>query len=365
MNERDISKAIVELTQALIRFQTTPSHPGELNRCADFIGTWLQNQDIRYQRIQSQGVPSFLVLPASGFAPVLLMSHIDVVEGPDALFVPRIEGEKLYGRGSLDDKYAVALSLILFQNNLRRVREKGGDQSWMPFGLMITGDEETGGENGAKVALKQVNTRFGIVLDGGDLSQIVVKEKGIARLKLSATGKSAHGARPWLGENAIEKLMGDYRQIQRFFPCFSDPDHWHRSLNLGWIRGGKSVNQVPDFAEALLDIRFIETDDIAALTEAMAGAVSGELTVQAIHPVFDGGDSPHLDLLLRIAKKSRLAYEDGGSDARFLSARGIAGIVWGADGGRSHHSPDEHVHIPSLSELYRILDAFLNRATSI
>ena len=79
----------------------------------------------------------------------------------------------------------------------------------MPFGIIITADEEIGGANGARQALKEIKAAFCVALDGGSLKKIVIKEKGIVRLKLVARGKTAHGARPWLGENAIEKLIED------------------------------------------------------------------------------------------------------------------------------------------------------------
>jgi len=65
-----------------------------------------------------------------------------------------------------------------------------------PFDLR---DEEIGGHDGAQAALAQLKADFAIALDGGNLRKIVVKEKGILRLKLISRGKTAHGARPWLG----------------------------------------------------------------------------------------------------------------------------------------------------------------------
>jgi succinyl-diaminopimelate desuccinylase len=50
-----------------------------------------------------------------------------------------------------------------------------------------------------------------------------------------------------------------------------------------------------------------------------------------------------------------------GCDARFLSAHGIKGVVWGADGDMSQHSGNEHLNIDSAYKLYDLLDVLMNR----
>ena len=64
-------------------------------------------------------------------------------------------------------------------------------------------------------------------------------------------------------------------------------------------------------------------------------------------------------------RHTRVGFEHGASDARFLAEHGIKGAVWGADGDQSQHSPEEHVNIQSLDRLYGILDRFLARSTEI
>ncbi len=355
---------IVTLTQELIRFKTMHSQPEEIQRCMAFIEDYLKQCGAHYRRLSFNKSPSVVVMPQHNFAPVILMSHIDVVDAPDALFEPRIKDSALYGRGSIDDKYAAALSLVLVKNYLQRLREKDQDQSDLPFGVIITADEEIGGANGAQQALKEVKADFCIALDGGSLQKIVTKEKGIVKLKLIADGKTAHGARPWLGENAIENLIDDYQVLKTHFNL-SPPDYWHRTLNFSWIRAGKASNQVPDHAEALFDIRYTENDDMEALIENIQADIKGQLVVEKKEPLFKGGDSPYLDLLLEITNDTIVGFEHGASDARFLSAHGIKGIVWGADGDMSQHSADEHVNIGSLNQLYEWLDTFIDRSQEL
>lgn len=349
-------RELVELTKDLIRFKTMIANSAEIHRCADFIENWLQKHDLPARRFDFNGTPSVLSTPGDGPVDILLMSHIDVVDGPDDLFDPYEKDGRLCGRGAIDDKYAAALSMILMREHAKRGAKKPA------LGILITGDEEVGGKNGAKKALEHVRAGFCIALDGGNLKKIVVKEKGILRLRLTATGKSAHGARPWLGENAIETLMADCAEIRSFFLDLDAPDHWHRTVNLGKIEGGKSINQVPDRAEAIFDIRYTENDDVDALVREMRSRIKGDLAVIEKEPLFIGGGSPYLDLLLSASEGTETGVEHGASDARHLADFGIQSVIWGADGEMSQHTEAERVVIDSVYDLYGRLDRFLQKA---
>jgi succinyl-diaminopimelate desuccinylase len=359
-----LMKDLLDLTKELMRFKSMHSRPDEIKRCVDFIERFLKDAGATCRRIEYEGVPSIAALPGPDYAPVLLMSHIDVVDAPDRLFEPVEKNGKLYGRGSIDDKYAAALSMILFRGHLRRAREEGRAQKDLPLGILITGDEEAGGHRGAREALKTIRTDFCIALDGGNLRKIVTKEKGVLQLKLVSRGKAAHGSRPWLGENAIEKLFEDYQSLKGFF-AEEAPEHWHKTINFGIIHAGKSANQVPDLAEAVFDIRYTENDDVDALVEQMRNTIKGELVVEMKEALFTGGESAYLKLLLDIAKDTALGFEHGASDARFLKEHGVPGIVWGADGDVSAHAYDEHLNLESCYDLYKILDAFVGRVSEL
>jgi succinyl-diaminopimelate desuccinylase len=225
---------------------------------------------------------------------------------------------------------------------------------------LITGDEETGGFNGAKKVLSEISSEFCIALDGGCVDNIVTKEKGMLNLRLVSLGRAAHGARPWLGVNAIQRLAADIAKVQGLF-AESTADHWHKTANLGIIQGGEAPNQVPDRAEAVFNIRYTEYDDIDELIGQIRARVDSEVVVEMREPVFRGGESRYLGILLEEAEGATATFEHGASDARFLSEYGIDGVVWGADGDASAHGPDEHVNIQSVDRLYGVLDRFISR----
>ena len=341
---------IVSLTADLIRIPSMHSRPDEIMRCADFIADWCARQRISARRIEHGGVPSILVTPGKPVR-LLLMTHFDVVDAPESMFEPRIDGDRLYGRGAIDDKYAVALSLILFRDRLRAMEGAGMTQGDMALGLVITGDEETGGENGAARALGEVRAEYALALDGGSPDRIVTREKGIVDLRLTATGKPAHGARPWLGVNAIDLLLEDYRRIRQLFPDKAG-DHWHPTVNFGKIEAGQSVNQVPHIAKGWFNIRFTENDDPDAMIREIRALAHSTVEELSRTPVFESRPSPVTDRLLQIVPGATLTREHGASDARYLMDHGIPGAIWGAQGFGTQHGLDECVSISSIADLH-------------
>ncbi|MCG8335866.1 MAG: M20/M25/M40 family metallo-hydrolase [Proteobacteria bacterium] len=352
---------VVALLTELIAFKSTASRPDEIEQCIEYIENYLQQHGIDYTRYDQSGVPSLLVTAQNKSAPVILMSHIDVVEAPDDLFEARRLNGCLYGRGAIDDKYAAALSLVLLKNHMAKLRSAGLTQQDLPFGILITSDEESGGFNGADLVLKDIKTDFCIALDGGSPERIITKEKGVILARIKARGKSAHGARPWLGVNAIDILIDDIVKIRSLFNEAND-QRWHRTLNVGIIRAGESSNQVPDVAEASLDIRYTENEDPEELKASIKKMIQSDLTLETEGDVFFSGESKHLDLLLEIAQEAKTDFEHGSSDARFLKKYGIPGIVWGANGNYKQHSAEEHVEIASIDRVYNVLDQFVIQA---
>ncbi len=354
---------IVTVLKDLIRFKTMHAFPEEILQCAGYIEDFFKENRIDHQRFDINGYPSILVAPKSGYVPVLLMAHIDVVDGADDLFEPKEKDGKLYGRGTIDDKYAVAVSMVLLKHHAKALREKGKSQDDLPFGVLFTSDEEIGGHSGAGKMMDKVKTDFCIALDGGSPSKIVVKEKGILSIRMISKGKAAHGSRPWLGENAVDNLIDDYMKLKSLFET-PGPDTWFKTMNLGLINAGKSFNQVPDRAEAVFDIRYTENDDPDRIFTAMKETVDSELVIERKEPMFFGGESSYLDRLLKVAVTAETGFEHGASDARYFSNSGTNGIVWGADGDNSAHAVDEHIHLKSLFDLYRVLDTYLTRLAS-
>ncbi|MBN1958443.1 MAG: M20 family metallopeptidase [Desulfuromonadales bacterium] len=354
-----LRKELLELTSELIRIPSTQSRPDAIQRCSSFICDWFKRNDVSYQSHDCAGVPSISVLPQAGKAPIMLLAHFDVVEADDeGLFVPVQKDGCLFGRGAIDDKYAVAVSMVLFREYLARLKKQGLSQQHMPFGLLLTGDEEVGGFKGVGELGKTIEMDFFLALDGGNPKKVVTREKGILQFRLEAEGRAAHSARPWLGESAFDRLIDDYHRLRDLFAT-SAAGHWHNTLVLTNCHAGSgSTNVLPSRASANIDLRYTEQSDPDILIKTIRDTVSSTVIIDAREPVFHGGSSVCLELLLKHATGAVTGYEHGASDARFLSALGVPGVVWGADGQMSQHTSDEHVVISSMYDVYDSLVNF-------
>jgi len=255
----------------------------------------------------------------------------------------------------------VASLMIIFKNNLDK-----------NLGLMITSDEEVGGFYGVNMLLNQVNWScdLAIVPDGGErLGRIVIEEKGIIQLKIAAKGKSAHGSRPWLGINAIEKLFDEYRKITHLFD--NTGKTWAPTCSLNVINAGKAVNQVPEYAEAKLDIRYPSLINPDELFEKIKSMTQLELEkIKEANPMIIDPNNKYLQKMIEITKKNInkevvLCKEEGASDARFFSAKNIPVIMFSPENFNSAHSTNERVSITELKLFHEILNEFIKSSDEL
>ena len=91
------------LTERLIRYDT--SRPEELQAAAGFVRGWLESRDIEVRELDHNGLPLLVAevgAPGPDAPCVVFHGHVDVVPGHPDQFEPRIEGDRLIGRGAYD-----------------------------------------------------------------------------------------------------------------------------------------------------------------------------------------------------------------------------------------------------------------------
>ena len=348
---------LIETISDLVSFRTTADNPVEIEKCFDYISDRLGFYPFIVRKFEHQGVSSRVWMTSDTLTPeVVLNAHVDVVPGSAELFQMRSDNGKIYGRGVMDMKFAIACCL----ETLEAVHSSHRLPS---LALMLTSDEERGGTNGVGYLVDEIGFRPKVVIipDGGANNHIVEEAKGVLHLRVSAQGKSAHASRPWEGDNAINKVVAAAQKAMELYPV-PNSEQWKTTLNLGKINGGVQTNQVPDQAEVYLDIRHVSQDRPEKIIEQIKQASPGcqvELLIHA-NAFKISRDNPYIrkwaDLLT--GAKPIFIKENGASDGRFFSTVGVPTIVSQPIGGAGH-SNDEWCDVKSVQEFNERLKRYL------
>ncbi|MBU1997517.1 MAG: M20/M25/M40 family metallo-hydrolase, partial [Candidatus Omnitrophica bacterium] len=245
-------KRLIALTQKVLSIDSQ-NPPGKELKLAKFIEADMRSLGLDVKTYTYAKNRPNIVATLKGSLPrikakkeaLLLTPHFDTVPIGDGWkfdpFGSQIIGDKLYGRGTSDDKGNLASSMEV----MRSLVEDG----FMPkkdIVMAATVDEETGSHYGIVPLLdKKVFTpKFALVLDSDEFDTIIA-QKGLFHMNVQVFGKKAHGAYNWLGENAIEaaaRIIAKLKKIK--FKYKKHPILRPPTINIGTIKGGDKVNMV-------------------------------------------------------------------------------------------------------------------------
>ena len=129
-----MSDELVALAQRLIGYETC--EPAAIAECAGFVEGWLEERGVATSRDEVRGLPVITAEVGPEDAPtVVLHGHIDVVPAEREMFTSKLDGDRLYGRGTYDMKGALAVMMLV----LHDLRE----QEEVRVRLGIVSDEES------------------------------------------------------------------------------------------------------------------------------------------------------------------------------------------------------------------------------
>src|SRR3954454_9532764 len=260
------------LTEELIAYDTSTAEGIKL--CAGFVKGWLDSRDIVSEQIGVRGLPVTMaeVGPPNGQPVLLLHGHLDVVPGRPEQFMPRLDGDRLFGRGAYDMKGALA-GLLLALADLR-------GQDAVRVRLGIVPDEESEEETdrgGDRLVEAGFVGDFAITGEPPDL-HVGVAAKGVLAMRLLVSGRAAHGATPWLGQNAILRAYEVFRELESLPFAGQSSELFDRpSINLGRILGGDALNKVPDSCVIDVDVRYLPEQDPGEILAQVCDLPSVEL----------------------------------------------------------------------------------------
>jgi succinyl-diaminopimelate desuccinylase len=297
---------------------------------------------------------------------IILNGHLDVVPADyENAFTPIEKDGKIFARGTSDMKGTVSAMVYAFKDLL-------DDSTNLDLALMLTTDEEIGGFNGVKKLIEEVGYSADCVFtpDSAENWGICTDEKGIWHISVRTTGKSSHGSRPWLGENAIESAYSIFQEckdmLQRKYASLQREDHWFPTINLGVLNGGDATNKVPASAIIKLDIRYpspITDTELKQFVLPIVKKHNGEIIEELIgNSLHTNKNNEYIQSWVSVLRKHDIKpywhKGHGASDARYFSENGIP-VFLSKPVASEPHIDNEWIDYDSLVEFKEMLKHWL------
>jgi acetylornithine deacetylase/succinyl-diaminopimelate desuccinylase family protein len=293
---------------------------------------------------------------------------------------PEIRDGRLYGRGSCDTKGGMAAMLAA----ISRLSEC--PQAERPTVVMACTVNEEHGFTGASALVRLWAAGpqgtlprapdAAVIAEPTGLN-VVVAHKGVVRWRCHARGRAAHSSRPDLGDNAIYKMgraLGAMERYQREVLALQDPHPLcgAGTFSVGTIRGGASVNTVPDRCTIEIDRRFPPGEDPEAAYREVVEylARDGQLGLPLEHdpPYMRGlalSDKDHGPLADRLTAAAREVVRDCrkigvpyATEAAFYAAAGVPAVVFGPGFLEQAHTDEEWVSVEQVRQAAEIYYRF-------
>ena len=242
---------VVTLATELLSVESTT---GRERDAVDLVARWLiaRGWDVSLQEVEPGRSNVWATRRGGG---VTLSTHLDTVP---PYVPPRLEGHRLYGRGSSDAK-GIAAALMIAAQRLADAGEERVDL------LFVVGEEK--GSPGALAANRLPATSKFLVNGEPTESKLASGCKGAQRVIVRVRGREAHSAYAHLGSSALEPLLDMLPQL-RALVLPVDPVLGETTYNIGVLRAGTEANIVPGLAEAEIMIRLV--GDVGPVKQAFS-----------------------------------------------------------------------------------------------
>ena len=194
-----------------------------------------------------------------------------------------------------------------------------------------------------------------MILDADEF-KIVVVQKGLIHLTVKIKGRSAHGAYPWQGINAIDLALKVLSKIKSHrFVYKNNPYLRPPTINIGKITGGDKVNIVADWCEFELDLRFLPGMSSSKIVRKIKGLIKDyvkkfSIEIKALQMPAQIDCSHPLVGYLRKAMlthkiRPRITGCDGATVITFFQNRNIPAVATGFSCSSCAHSSKEYIKV--------------------
>lgn len=327
-----------------------------------FVAAWLEEHavDTEYHELAPQRANVVgRVRGSGGGRSLMLNAHMDTVGlgGPDGALTPRIDGDRMYGRGACDMKGSLAVIMLV----AAATTELGlsGD-------LIVTAvaDEEALSIGSERIA-ETVTADAAVVTEPTGLG-VAIAHRGFVWLELETRGRAAHGSRYDLGVDAITRMGPPLVAIDELDKRLREREEIHpllggASLHASLIEGGTELSTYPDRCVVKVERRTLPGETVAFVEEQLreAAAQATVTSTFAREPLETPADAPIVELLRRkagdvLGDPPELIGVPFWTDAALFAAAGIPTVVFGP-GGEGAHAEAEWVDLNDVENTFEIL----------
>jgi acetylornithine deacetylase/succinyl-diaminopimelate desuccinylase family protein len=377
---------VVEFLQSLIQ-NRSDFPPGDCRLAIQVVADKLKTAGVHLKPFTRQELqPNLLAaFPSDGAGKCLMLhAHIDTVPAGERErwrfdpFSGTISDGKIFGRGAGDDKSSVAVQVMALISLARAGVQLDGSLQ-----VVIVSDEESGGLNGTKWLHDEgILTSDALIVGEQTDNQVAIAERVACGIDLTVSGKSAHGAMPWAGENAVLKTAGALQWLRSdLFPRLQERNHPYLpppTLNIGRIQGGIQWSIVPERCKVEMDRRLLPGENReTAVEEIRASLDDYSRHVEPLnYELYSSGEvanninTPPDDPFVTMANKTLfdLCRQDRAltgyaqtSDGRWFANDDIPIIIFGPSKPEVAHAADEYVTVNQLIEATQFLTLFALR----
>ncbi len=303
----------------------------------------------------------------NGRPSLVFNAHVDTVGvgNPDDWntdpFQAVVRDGRVFGLGAANCKGSAAVQLWLAEE----IAHRGGPRSGEVVFTFVADEEALGPLGTAFLREAGLLRPDFLVLGAPTDNRLIVAERGVLWVKLTARGRASHAGDPAGGDNAIERMIRLLATLQKtLLPRLATrrDGEMVSTLNLGQLHGGANTNVVPSECTAEIDRRllpdetvpaaFAEIREIVEAADEPAGSFSVDLTTGA-----NGFKAPPEGAALAAFRSAieahsgqaaRFATAIGVSDGRYFTDDGIEIINFGPGAGAKGHAANESVPVDQL-----------------
>ena len=370
---------VIGLAKSLID-QDTAIPPGNEKKAALVLQDYIEDlhlDDCSVELDEFEPGRANLVVKVGPDAPGLILSgHIDVVPAGDLKkwnsppFQAEVRHGRLYGRGSVDMKGAVAAMVGALDS------EKGSRLKRKLVFTATAGEEIAcdGLENLVRSKKLMKKDALYSVIGEPTLLNPVRGHRGASTIEVKFMGRNAHASKPELGANAVEACADFIVGVESWRKRFKKEKDAELGITIvsnTTVSGGTKSNIIPDMCEVAVDSRWIPRHNHAIIwkglkeiaeeaTDGVKGVTFKMNTVLTMGALLMPKKHPLVRLAEDVSgRESTIATY--GTEGPIYVNTGIPSVILGPGNINVAHTPNEYVDVREVEKAVSIYSELIRR----